>query len=162
MCRTVNLWLEAVSQLVNSVWFFPLTRYYIIVLFILVVSLPKNRCCVSLQLFLLLWHRVNTQYVCFWYFLQLISPNISVCMCVCVCSVGIHLERFQKEASLLAGGHTEGDIVEGFTNASLCQGRPLPLCQAGCWSSCFLFFGDPPVPPRWFPVRPAAREGNRH
>lgn len=38
--------------------------------------------------------------------------------------VGICLERIQREASLLTGGHTEGGIVEVYTNVGLCRRDP--------------------------------------
>ena len=52
------------------------------------------------------------------------AATVCVCVCVCVCVVGISLERIQREASLLAGGLTEGGIVEGSTNAACVAATP--------------------------------------
>lgn len=71
---------------------------------------------------------------------------------------GICLERIHKEASLVAGGHTERDIVEGFTDAGLCL--TTPSLPGRMLIQLLPVFGDPPFLLSWFPVRPTGKEGN--
>lgn len=78
-------------------------------------------------------------------------PVVSV-ICATVCEVGVSLERIQKEAFLLAGGHTQRGALLRFLQTAACVGATPPALPGRMLIQLLPVFRGPPVPLCWFPV----------